>query len=91
MLQPEHDTAWFVDPPYTAGGKRVGGRLYTFSEVDHEHLFFEMARCMGPVMMTYDDVPEVVSLAAKYHFEILRAPMKTTHHEIKNELLLLKE
>ena len=90
MLQPEQDTAWFVDPPYTAGGKRVGGRLYAFSEIDHERLFREMARCAGPVMMTYDDVEEVVLLANKYRFEIKRVPMKTTHHEIKNELLLLK-
>jgi DNA adenine methylase len=33
------DVVWFIDPPYTAGGKKAGRRLYTHSEVDHEGLF----------------------------------------------------
>ena len=31
--------AVFLDPPYTAGGKRAGARLYAHSEVDHARLF----------------------------------------------------
>lgn len=90
MLREEPDTAWFVDPPYTASGKSAGNRLYAFSEIDHDQLFMEMSRCVGPVMMTYDDVPEVRTLAQKYGFTVKQVPMKTTHHEVKNELLLLK-
>ena len=30
---------FFIDPPYTAGGKRAGSRLYTHNEVDHARLF----------------------------------------------------
>lgn len=82
--------AWFVDPPYTAGGKRAGSRLYTFSQIDHERLFVDMALASGPVMMTYDDAPEVRRLARVHGFTVREVPMKSTHHEVKNELLLLK-
>ena len=34
---------FFVDPPYTAGGKKAGARLYTHNEIDHEGLFALMA------------------------------------------------
>ena len=90
MMREEADTAWFVDPPYTASGKSAGNRLYVFSEIDHDRLFLEMSLCAGPVMMTYDDAPEVKALAKKYGFTVKQVPMKTTHHEVKNELLLLK-
>lgn len=90
MMREEADTAWFVDPPYTASGKSAGNRLYVFSEIDHDQLFLEMSRCAGPVMMTYDDAPEVKALAERYGFAIKHVPMKTTHHAVKNELLLLK-
>ncbi len=90
MMREEVDTAWFVDPPYTASGKSAGSRLYVFSEINHDRLFLEMSRCAGPVMMTYDDTPEVKVLAKKYAFTVKQVPMKTTHHEVKNELLLLK-
>lgn len=33
------DTVYFIDPPYTAPGKRAGKRLYVFNEIDHEGLF----------------------------------------------------
>jgi DNA adenine methylase len=82
--------AWFVDPPYTAGGKKAGSRLYAFSEIDHDRLFAEMAAVAGAVMMTYDDAPEVRQLARKHGFAVREVPMKSTHHAIKNELLLLK-
>lgn len=81
---------WFIDPPYTAGGKKAGSRLYTYNEVDHERLFAEIAEVRGPAMLTYDDSREVRRLASKHTFQIREIPMKTTHHEIKNELLLLK-
>lgn len=87
-----HDdgTIYFVDPPYTAGGKRAGSRLYTHNQVDHDRLFAVMAEVAGAVMMTYDDAPEVRSLAARYGFRVDEVPMKNTHHAIIRELLILK-
>jgi DNA adenine methylase len=37
--QNEKSAFFFVDPPYTAGGKKAGKRLYTHNQIDHEYLF----------------------------------------------------
>ena len=84
------DAFFFVDPPYTAGGKRAGTRLYTHNAIDHEALFALMSSVNGSVMMTYDDAPEVHALAEQYGFRVERVPMKTTHHAVMHELLILK-
>lgn len=84
------DAFFFIDPPYTAGGKKAGSRLYTHNEVDHEGLFALMASVQGTVMMTYDDAPEVRDLADRHGFRIELVPMKNTHHAIIYELLILK-
>jgi DNA adenine methylase len=81
---------FFIDPPYTAGGKNAGKRLYTHNEVDHEGLFAIMADVQGSVMMTYDDTPEVRAMADRHGFRIEQIPMKNTHHAIIWELLVLK-
>lgn len=81
---------FFIDPPYTAGGKKAGSRLYTHNEIDHEGLFALMASVQGTVMMTYDDAPEVRELADRHGFRIELVPMKNTHHAIIYELLILK-
>jgi DNA adenine methylase len=81
---------FFVDPPYTAGGKRAGSRLYTHSDVDHEQLFMMMASVRGQVLMTYDDSAEVRDLAAKYKFRVTTTPMKNTHHNIMRELIITR-
>lgn len=81
---------FFVDPPYTAGGKKSGSRLYTHYEIDHARLFELMAAVRGSVMLTYDDAPEVRSMAACRGFRIEAVPMKNTHHKVMLELLLLK-
>ncbi|GGY79501.1 DNA methyltransferase [Cellvibrio zantedeschiae] len=81
---------FFVDPPYTAGGKKAGSRLYTHNAIDHEHLFSTMSKVLGSVMLTYDDAPEVRTLAEKYGFRVEAVPMKNTHHEVIRELLILK-
>lgn len=81
---------FFVDPPYTAGGKKAGNRLYTHNEIDHEGLFALMASVRGSVMLTYDDAPEVRALAERYGFRVEPVPMKNTHHELIRELLVLK-
>jgi DNA adenine methylase len=82
--------AFFIDPPYTAGGKKAGNRLYTHNEIDHEGLFALTSKVRGCVMLTYDDAPEVRKLAKRYGFRIVEVPMKNTHHAIIRELLILK-
>ena len=84
------DAWFFVDPPYTAGGKRAGRRLYAHNDVDHEELFALVARTQGAAMLTYDDAPEVRALAARRGFRVESVPMKNTHHAVMSELLILK-
>ncbi len=35
----DEDALFFIDPPYTAGGKKTGKRPYHHFELDHEQLF----------------------------------------------------
>lgn len=81
---------FFIDPPYTAGGKKAGKRLYTHNEIDHSKLFELMASVQGSVMMTYDDAPEVRELASRYNLRVESVAMKNTHHQLLQELLILK-
>ena len=81
---------FFIDPPYTAGGKNAGKRLYTHNEIDHEWLFTIMANVSGSVMLTYDDAPEVREMAERHGFRVEPVPMKNAHHAIIRELLILK-
>ena len=79
---------FFVDPPYTAGGKRAGSRLYRHNDIDHERLFSLLASVQGAVMLTYDEAPEVRAMAARHGFRVEAIPMKNTHHEVIRELLI---
>ncbi|MFN8444320.1 MAG: DNA adenine methylase [Caldilineaceae bacterium] len=81
-------TAFFIDPPYTAGGKRAGSRLYRYSEIDHQKLFHVVSEVKGDFLMTYDDAPEVRALARQYNFDTQLVPMKSTHHAEMFELLI---
>ena len=80
--------AFFVDPPYTAGGKRAGKRLYRHNEIDHETLFGSSAEVKGAVLMTYDDATEVRELARRHELHIEAVPMKNTHHRVMHELAI---
>ncbi len=82
------DVVFFIDPPYTAGGKNAGSRLYTHSELDHEELFEIASRLRGDFLMTYDDVDAVRQLAQRYGFDTQTVPMKNTHHTKMTELLM---
>jgi DNA adenine methylase len=81
---------FFIDPPYTAGGKKAGSRLYAHSEIDHERLFRTMSKAKGSVMLSYDDSKEVHTLAQNFGFRIEKIAMKSTHHAVVNELLIFK-
>jgi len=80
--------AFFIDPPYTAGGKRAGSRLYAHNIVDHPLLFATMKKAKGAVMLTYDDAPEVRRLARRHGFLVEEVPMKNTHHAVVHELVI---
>ncbi len=82
------NAVFFIDPPYTAGGKRAGRRLYTHSELDHEELFRITSTLSGDFLMTYDDAPELREMAARYGFDTETVSMKNTHHARLTELLI---
>lgn len=85
----EHrDAVFFIDPPYTAGGKKAGTRLYTYYTLDHDLLFAITSRVAGDFLMTYDFAEEVLALAAKYGLEARQIVMKSTHHALMTELLI---
>lgn len=85
----ENDQAvFFIDPPYTAGGKRAGSRLYTHSEVDHASLFSMCEHLRGNFLLTYDNSDEVRTLALHHGFEARPIAMKNTHHAEMTELLI---
>jgi len=82
------DDVFFIDPPYTAAGKKAGSRLYTHSELDHEELFEIVSRLQGDFLMTYDDADGTRSLAQQYGFDMQIVLMKNTHHAKMTELLI---
>lgn len=82
------DIAFFIDPPYTAAGKKAGKRLYNCYELDHEELFRLMTTVQGDFLMTYDDTEGVRELAGKCGFDVELVAMKNTHHAAMTELLI---
>lgn len=85
------DAAFFIDPPYTAAGKKAGTRLYAHYTLDHEKLFAVAARLNGPFLMTYDNADELVELANKHGFQTRTINMKNTHHARMTELLISRD
>jgi DNA adenine methylase len=82
------DTAWFIDPPYTAAGKKPGSRLYACSDIDHEALFRVVNTLSGDFLMTYHNVKPVQLLVEAYGFDTRPVAMKNTHHAKQTELLI---
>lgn len=82
------NVAYFIDPPYTAPGKRAGKRLYAFNEIDHEGLFDLAANVAGDFMMTYDNAASVCDMAERRGFSMREVAMKNTHHAKMTELLI---
>jgi DNA adenine methylase len=82
------NVVFFIDPPYTAAGKRAGSRLYTHSELDHQKLFKECSKIQGDFLMTYDNADEVVHMARKQDFAVDLVSMKNTHHSTMQELVI---
>jgi len=79
---------YFVDPPYTAGGKSAGRRLYAYFELNHHKLFEQCSQLAGDFVMTYDDAQEVHDLVAQHALASRLIPMKNTHHAPMTELVI---
>jgi DNA adenine methylase len=82
------EAVFFIDPPYTAGGKRAGSRLYSHSDLDHDALFRVSSRLRGDFLMTYSNDQTVRKLAQKYQLAMKEIAMKNTHHAKMTEMLI---
>ena len=83
-----HDAAFFIDPPYTAAGKRAGRRLYNHFELDHEELFCLASKVTGEFLMTYDHAEDLIGMAKRFGFETELIRMQNTHLTKMTELLI---
>src|SRR4030042_974113 len=84
------DVVYFIDPPYTAGGKKAGKRLYKHYEIDHARLFTICESLRGDFLMTYDNADEVKLMARAHGFQMRLIPMPNTHHATMVELVIGK-
>jgi DNA adenine methylase len=85
------DVVFFIDPPYTAGGKKAGKRLYRHFALDHERLFTLCESVKGDFLMTYDNADEVKEMARIHGFQMRLIPMTNTHHATMDELVIGKD
>jgi DNA adenine methylase len=82
---------FFIDPPYTAGGKKAGKRLYKHYDLDHSQLFTLCETLKGDFLMTYDNAEEVKRMARSHGFQMRLIPMTNTHHATMEELVIGKD
>ncbi len=87
-LSSRRDTIFFIDPPYTAGGKKAGQRLYKYNIIDHRKLFAVCESLTGDFLMTYDNAEEVRDMAKHHGFQVRLIPMNNTHHATMEELVI---
>lgn len=80
--------AVFVDPPYTAGGKRAGQRLYSHHKVDHSRIFEVLADSNANFLLTYELAPQIVALVQRHGFAAVTVTMKNAHHSRMPELVI---
>ena len=80
----------FADPPYTAGGKSAGSRLYAAHEFDHPLLFEILGDAGCDFLMTYDRAPEIVALVERHGFHAVEVSMKNGHHARMPELVITR-
>lgn len=87
----KQDAIYFIDPPYTAGGKKAGKRLYKHCDIDHERLFMLCESLKGDFLITYDNAEEVRRMARSHGFQMRLIPMTNTHHATIEELVIGKD
>ncbi len=88
LLPSGGDAVVFVDPPYTAGRKRAGKRLYACHEMDHDGLFQRLADSGMDFLMTYNRAQEIEALIRKHGFHAVQVMMKNAHHARIPELVI---
>ena len=81
----------FVDPPYTAGGKGAGRRLYAHHDIDHERLFQLLAASRHDFLLTYDLSDRIAALIARHGFHAATVTMKTGHHTRLPEAVVTRQ
>jgi DNA adenine methylase len=86
----DEEAVYFIDPPYTAGGKKAGNRLYKHCNLDHERLFTVCESLHGSFLMTYDNAEEVKRMARSHGFQMRLIPMTNTHHATIEELVICR-
>ena len=84
----DKETVFFVDPPYTAAGKKAGRRLYVHHQLDHNNLFDSFKKAKSDFLFTYDDNEELRKMASERNYDFSLIPMKSTHHATMNELII---
>ena len=82
------EVVFFIDPPYTAGGKQAGRRLYKHNKLDHEELFRIASTLTGDFLMTYSNDGSVHELARQHNFQTQEITMRSSHHTEMTELLI---
>lgn len=87
-LADRDDVVYFIDPPYTAGGKKAGRRLYKYHQIDHEYLFTICKSLAGDFLMTYNETEEVKEMARRHGFQVRSIQMKNNHHNTMKELVI---
>lgn len=87
-LKEREGAVYFFDPPYTAGGKNAGSRLYFHSMLDHEALFELAGGVAGDFLMTYENSADLREMAKQHDFDFAEVPMKNTHNAEMTELLI---
>lgn len=85
------DAVFFIDPPYTAGGKKAGKRLYKYCDINHAELFAICDSIKGDFLITYDNADEVKALAEMHGFQYRLIPMTNTHNATMQELVIGKD
>ena len=80
----------FVDPPYSAGGKQAGRRLYAHNQLDHTRLFALLAAANADFLTTYDKSDEIQALVYTHDFHAVEVEMKNTHHAKVPELVITR-
>ena len=81
----------FVDPPYTAGGKRAGSRLYAHNTVDHGRIFGVLAESSADFLMTYDGCDEVLAFVDEHGFHAVTVEMRNGHNRRAMELVITRD
>lgn len=84
-------TVIFVDPPYTAGAKSAGRRLYTHHTLDHVRLFQACANLGVPWVMTHEHDPQVMALAWEHHLTWRAVKMTSGHNVTARELVVARD